>query len=71
MTSLDKVLNWIDSTRDESIGKMAKLISQPSVSSTGEGVEECAKILCDMLKEVGLDAKIMPLRVCPRYTQNG
>ena len=65
MTPLDKVLSWIDSTRDQSIEKMAKLISQPSVSSTGEGVEECAKLLCDMLKEVGLKAKIIPTKGLP------
>ncbi len=65
MASLDKVLNWIDSTRNQSIEKMANLIRQPSVSATGEGVEECARILCDMLAEVGLDARIMPTAGLP------
>ena len=52
MSSLDKVISWIDETREQSIEKLARLISQPSVSSTGEGVEECAQLLVEMLTEV-------------------
>ena len=65
MSSLDKVISWIDATREQSIEKMARLIRQPSVSSTGEGVEECAGILVEMLTEVGLDAKVMPTKGLP------
>ncbi|HOA71521.1 MAG: M20/M25/M40 family metallo-hydrolase [Bacillota bacterium] len=65
MSSLDKVISWIDETREQSIEKLARLISQPSVSSTGEGVEECAQLLVEMLTEVGLDAKVMPTKGLP------
>ncbi len=65
MSSLDKVLDWIDATRDQSVEKLARLISQPSVSSTGEGVEQCARLLVEMLTEAGLDAKVMPTKGLP------
>lgn len=65
MSDLSQVKKYVDANREESIQKMADLIRQPSVSSTGEGVEECALLLQKMLTDAGMKAEVLPTRGLP------
>lgn len=53
--------NNIAINKDRMIQTLQRLIRQPSVSATGEGIEECAGLVCDILQESGIDAKILQI----------
>ncbi|MEM3578775.1 MAG: M20/M25/M40 family metallo-hydrolase [Candidatus Bathyarchaeia archaeon] len=57
--SLEKVYRYIDEHSDAFVQDLAKLVKQPSVSAKGEGIEDCAKLVEEMMREVGLSAKIL------------
>ena len=46
---------------DRMVSDLQRLIRQPSVSATGEGLEECAGMVCEMLADAGLEADILRL----------
>ena len=53
MEELERVYRHIDEHLDEHIERVRRLIQQPSVSQTGEGVIECAEMLKDWLLNLG------------------
>ena len=53
MNQLEKVYKHVDDNLDDHIEKMRKLLMQPSISQTGEGVIECAEMLKDWLGGLG------------------
>ncbi|MGQ9507299.1 MAG: M20/M25/M40 family metallo-hydrolase, partial [Candidatus Bathycorpusculaceae bacterium] len=56
--SLEKVYNNIDANADNFVEALVKLVRQPSVSAKGEGIEDCAKLVDEMLRETGFLTKI-------------
>lgn len=49
-------------TRVDTAGMVAglqRLIKQPSISSTGEGIEECAALVAEMLEDIGIQSRIL------------
>ncbi|MDY4031789.1 MAG: M20/M25/M40 family metallo-hydrolase [Pyramidobacter sp.] len=42
-----------------------KLVAQPSVSETGEGVEECCAMIVEKMKSIGLDVTKHPVKPYP------
>jgi acetylornithine deacetylase/succinyl-diaminopimelate desuccinylase-like protein len=60
----DETQNNIDTYildhQDDFITELARLCAQPSVSATGDGIEECAQLVASMLGEHGYQAEIMP-----------
>jgi acetylornithine deacetylase/succinyl-diaminopimelate desuccinylase-like protein len=50
---LEKVYKHIDRNIDAHVEGMRRLLMQPSVSQTGEGMQECAGKLKDWLKDLG------------------
>lgn len=59
MSGLDSVYQYIDEHSDEMVTDLQTLIRQPSESSTGLGVRECANLLVKMMGAVGIAARIM------------
>jgi len=57
--NLENVYQHIDAHQEEFVEDLAKLVRQPSVAARGEGIEQCAKIVEAMMKEVGLSTKII------------
>lgn len=51
------ILNTIN--KDRMIQTLQSLIRQPSVSATGEGIQECASLVHDTLQESGINAKVL------------
>ena len=40
---------------DEHLPKVLSLVRQPSIAGTGEGIEECAQMVLDMLNDLGCE----------------
>ena len=53
MDHLEKVYKHIDKNIDAHVESMRRLLMQPSISQTGEGMQECAGMLKDWLKALG------------------
>lgn len=50
----------IERNLDQTIGQLARLCAQPSVSAQGVGIAECAELVAQMLTERGYAAEIIP-----------
>lgn len=61
MTDRNRVLSRIDSDMDGMVLGLQELVRQPSVSATGEGIEECARLVRGMLERCGISAEILRL----------
>lgn len=55
----DKIDNHIESHLDYWIEQLARICGQPSVSATGEGIDDCARLVATMLEEQGFTSEIM------------
>ena len=65
MAQLEDVYRYVDENQDRLIGDLQKLVQQPSISSSGEGVEACAKLLASMMEDVGIEAQVLPTAGLP------
>lgn len=57
MADLQQVHKYIDEHGEEMVAELQRLVRQPSVSSSGEGVPECADLLVEIMRESGIDAR--------------
>ena len=55
----DRIFRYIEKNSDEYIKLLRKLVKQPSVSTTGQGVKECSEMVRDILREKGFDVKLL------------
>ena len=55
----DKVFAHIDCEANEYVEVLRKLIRQQSISTSGLGVEECAKLVKELLNENGFRSKLI------------
>lgn len=62
MTVPSEVLACMDSNTDEMVSGLQEMIQQPSVSATGEGINECAHLVCDMLERCGIAAEMLEIQ---------
>ncbi len=60
MSGIQSTWQYVDDHRDQMIADLQRLVQQKSISSSGEGVEECARLLASMMEEVGIRAEVMP-----------
>ncbi len=58
--TLSKIDRFIADHTDEFVTALGRLCAQPSVSAHNIGIQECAQVVADMLKEHGYSAEIMP-----------
>ena len=56
---------WIDEHVDEAIADLQKLVQQPSISAQGIGLDECAKLVVEMMHADGLPATAYELEGGP------
>jgi acetylornithine deacetylase/succinyl-diaminopimelate desuccinylase-like protein len=57
--------NYIHDNQDRFLRDIARLASQPSVSATNEGVEECGMLVKQMIEEVGGTTKVLRVEGAP------
>ncbi len=53
MVDLEKIYSTIDSNLEWHISRIQECIRQPSISQTGEGIEECARLFAGYFSELG------------------
>ena len=61
-TGMDR---YLDAHLDESIAELARLVAQPSVSAQKQGIEECARLVVEMLEKRGFRATLYPTGGAP------
>lgn len=44
---------------DRMVADLQRMIRQPSVSATGQGIAECARLVCDILEECGVRSRLL------------
>lgn len=57
--SLEQVDKYLNDHLDESLQELARLCAQPSVAAQNWGMQECARLVADMLAARGFDVEIM------------
>lgn len=57
MANLQAAYQYVDEHGEELVADLQRLVRQPSVSSSGVGVPECAELLVGMMKDAGIDAR--------------
>jgi len=50
---------YIENNRSRFLDELFTLLRQPSISTRNEGVQECAELLSGMMKQVGIETRIM------------
>ena len=58
---LDQIYNYIDQHFDEHLAATQQYLRQPSISSLGLGIQECAEMTAEMLRSLGAEARLVPL----------
>src|SRR5262245_23561760 len=64
-TVMDDIYRYIDEHVDEFVADLVRLCAQPSVAAQRVGLEECAQLVADMLREAGVVADILPIPGTP------
>lgn len=59
---MKEVIEYIDKNRERFISDLQRLCRQPSISTQNKGVLECAELVKKMMKEVGIDARVIPVK---------
>src|SRR5262245_29652620 len=58
--NLAPIEKYVESQRDRFIEELRNLVRQPSISSQNKGVKECADMICGMMQEVNIEARVLP-----------
>jgi acetylornithine deacetylase/succinyl-diaminopimelate desuccinylase-like protein len=58
---LQAAFAWIDAHTGEAIADLQRLVQQPSVSAQGIGLDECARLVVEMMHADGLPATAHPI----------
>ena len=61
MKTRNKLLSYVDKNMPNLLSDLQKLIHQPSISATNEGIDECAILVSKMLKKSGIESEILSL----------
>jgi acetylornithine deacetylase/succinyl-diaminopimelate desuccinylase-like protein len=65
MAELDAVYAAIEREQGRFIGDLQRVVRQPSISSQGIGVRECAALLVEMMGDLGIAARVMETEGLP------
>lgn len=57
---MEKVLRYLEEHRDEHLQMAMRLMAQPSISPTGEGMGECAALLRSFMEDSGVATEVLP-----------
>ena len=50
---------YIDANRDRFLDELKRFVRQPSISATGEGIEDCARLLKQLMENVGVETQMV------------
>lgn len=57
--SVENVFSYIDNNRERFVQELLPLIAQPSISTTGEGMQECAEMLKESMEKAGITTRLL------------
>lgn len=57
--AIERVHQYIEAHRDTALELLKTLIRQPSISAQDRGVKECARLLADVLRDLGIAAEVV------------
>ncbi len=57
---MERVFRFIDDHREEFLERLKALLRSPSVAAQNLGMEPCAKLVKQMLEDVGFQTRIFP-----------
>src|SRR5437762_9284905 len=60
MSQLEQVWDYVDRHADEMLEQLKTLVRQPSISAQDVGVRECAELLAEMMRDDGIETRILP-----------
>ena len=63
--AIDRVHRYLDEHRDRSLELLMTLLRQPSISAQDTGVKECAQLLAQLMRGLGISAEIIPTATQP------
>jgi acetylornithine deacetylase/succinyl-diaminopimelate desuccinylase-like protein len=58
--NIRRVYSYVDQHSDDAVKALGELVKQPSVSAKGEGIQECATIVENLLHQTGFSTKLIP-----------
>ena len=61
----ERLAAYMKDHEQELIDNLAQVIRQPSVSSTGEGVEDCCELIYQRMRRIGLEVEKYPIKPYP------
>ena len=59
--ALDQIYDYIDQHFDEHLAATQRYLRQPSISTQNVGIQECAEMTTEMLRNLGCEARVVPL----------
>lgn len=59
MLVIDKLREYVKESRDDIVSDLRSLIKHPSVSAQGIGIDECAGVLNGIMRDAGLESRII------------
>ena len=65
MTDFRAADAFLESRLDASLDELSRLVAQPSVSATGEGIEACAALVAELLRARGFETEVIPTAGAP------
>lgn len=61
----ERLTDYLAREQEGMIADWLDLVRQPSVSATGEGIEECCGLVVGKMRSIGLDVEIFPVKPYP------
>jgi len=61
----EKVKYYVEREKNKMIKDWLDIVSQPSISATGEGIEKCCCMIVDKMKSIGLGVEVYPIKPYP------
>lgn len=65
MTDFSKIDAYLDENLEQSVAELSRLVAQPSVGAQNWGLEECAALAADMLRQRDFNVRIIPTPGAP------
>ncbi|MGB9858198.1 MAG: M20/M25/M40 family metallo-hydrolase [Dictyoglomaceae bacterium] len=59
---MERALRYVEEKREECLNELIRLLSIPSISAKGIGVNECAELVYSMLEKVGFKVDLYPFK---------
>ena len=60
--TLKQIFEYVDQHFDDHLAATQRYLRQPSISTENLGIQKCAEMTAEMLRDLGADARLVPLK---------